>query len=75
MNTQLENRSFIGRLTFRNWVSVALVVVAIAFILQNRDVVSVDLFSVNIQLRLWICLSLVFIAGWLSGRLSRKARA
>lgn len=71
MNTQLEQRSFIARLTFGNWLAIALAVLAIAFIFQNRDAVSIDLFFISARLPLWISLALVFVAGWLSGRFSR----
>ncbi|HWK49740.1 MAG TPA: hypothetical protein VNR40_07620 [Steroidobacter sp.] len=71
MNTQLEQRSFFARLTFGNWLAIALAVLAIAFIVQNRDAVSIDLFFISARLPLWICLALVFLAGWISGRLSR----
>ncbi|WP_116809214.1 DUF1049 domain-containing protein [Steroidobacter cummioxidans] len=71
MNTQLEQRSFIARLTFGNWLAIALAVLAIAFIVQNRDAVSIDLFFISARLPLWISLALVFVAGWLSGRFSR----
>jgi lipopolysaccharide assembly protein A len=75
MNTQLEDRSFLERMTFRNWLALALAVAAIAFIFQNRDVVSIDLFFMRAVLPLWICLALVFVAGWLSGRYSRTRRS
>lgn len=75
MATIGERRSLLARLTLKNWLSIGLAVVAIAFIVQNRDVVSIDVFFVRARLPLWVSLALVFAAGWLSGRFSRpKAR-
>ncbi len=74
MNTPLEQRSFIARLTFGNWLAIGLAVLSIAFILQNRDRVSIDLFFISARLPLWISLALVFVAGWISGRFSRSSR-
>lgn len=71
MNTPLEQRSFIARMTFGNWLAIGLAVLAIAFIAQNRDPVSIDLFFISARLPLWISLALVFLVGWLSGRFSR----
>jgi uncharacterized integral membrane protein len=72
MSTQADDRSFLSTLTLGNWLSVGLAVLAIAFILQNRETVSLDLFFVSARLSLWVCLSLVFVVGWLSGRFWRR---
>ena len=71
MNTQLQQRSLLSSLTLGNWIAIVLALVAIAFIVQNRDPVSIDVFFLSARLPLWICLGLVFLAGWLSGRFSR----
>lgn len=68
MKPQADDRSFLSRLTFGNWLAIGLALLAIAFILQNRETVSIDLFFLSAQLPLWITLSLVFIVGWLSGK-------
>jgi len=70
--TNQKAGSFAGRLTPGNWLAIGLAVVAIAFILQNREPVSIDLFFLSAQLPLWISLGLVFIVGWLSGRFWRS---
>lgn len=75
MDTTEEGRSFLSSLTLKNWLAIGLAVLALAFIVQNRDVVSIDVFFVNIRLPLWISLSLIFVAGWLSGRFSRSGKA
>jgi len=72
MSPPAQERSFISTLTAGNWLAIFLAVVAIAFILQNRGTVSIDVFFVSLRLPLWISLSLVFLVGWLSGRFSRS---
>lgn len=74
MNTppQPEKGFTLSNLTAGNWLAIALVIVAAAFILQNRDTVTIDVFHVGIQLPLWLSLSVMFLAGWLSGRFWRR---
>jgi len=72
MNTQPQERSFLSNLTLGNWISIALALAALAFIVQNRDRVSIDVFFLSARLPLWLSLGLVFLAGWLSGRFSRR---
>ena len=75
MSANYERQSFLSSLTAKNWFAIALTVIAIAFIVQNRAVISIDVFFVSIRLPLWVSLSLVFLAGWLSGRLWRPGSA
>lgn len=70
----MSARTVFSSLTLRNWLAIGLAVLALAFIVQNRASVSIDLFFVSIRLPLWISLSLVFLAGWLSGRFWRSRR-
>ena len=71
----MAKRSWLSSLTAGNWLAIGLAILAIAFIVQNRDRVSIDVFFISARLPLWISLALMFLAGWLSGRLSRnKAR-
>lgn len=75
MNTQPQQRSFFSGLTAGNWFAILLAVLAIAFIVQNREQVSIDIFFVSARLPLWVSLALVFIVGWLSGRLWKGNRS
>lgn len=75
MVTQPEKQSFLSTLTFGNWLAIALVILAIAFIAQNRERISVDVFFVSMSLPLWISLGIVFFAGWLSGLLWKRRRS
>jgi uncharacterized integral membrane protein len=75
MSTQPEARSFFSNLTAGNWLAIFLAILAIAFIVQNRERISIDVFFVSASLPLWVSLALVFIVGWLSGRLWKGRRA
>ena len=75
MSAIYERRSFLSSLTAKTWLSIAIAILAIAFIVQNRAVISIDVFFVSIRVPLWVSLSLVFVAGWLSGRFWRPRRA
>jgi uncharacterized integral membrane protein len=62
----------LSNLTAGNWLAIALVIVAAAFIFQNRDTVTIDVFHIGIRLPLWLSLSVMFLVGWLSGRFWRR---
>jgi uncharacterized integral membrane protein len=72
MSPPAQERSSIAAWSAANWLAIFLAITAIAFIFQNRDTVSIDVFFVSVRLPLWISLSLVFLAGWLSGRFWRR---
>ena len=59
----------------RTWVGVAIAVLVVAFILQNRQSVAIDLLVFTVEAPLWITLSIVFVAGlatcWLISRRRR----
>ena len=65
MSTQPEARSFFSSLTAGNWLAIFLAILAIAFIVQNRERISIDVFFVSASLPLWVSLALVFIVGWI----------
>jgi uncharacterized integral membrane protein len=56
----------------RTWVGVVIAVLAIAFILQNRQIVGIQVLALTFQAPLWITLTGVFLAGaatcWLISR-------
>ena len=75
MNTQSEKSGFsLANLSAANWLAIVLVILAAAFILQNRDRVTIDVFHVGIQMPLWLSLSVMFVVGWLSGRFWRRGK-
>jgi len=55
----------------RVWIGVIVAVVAIAFIAQNRDAVTINLFSIRVTAAQWLTLSILFLAGCATGFLLR----
>jgi uncharacterized integral membrane protein len=75
MTTQSEKHGFsLSQLTAANWLAIALVILAAAFIFQNRDRITIDVFHVGIEMPLWLSLSVMFAVGWLSGRFWRRSK-
>lgn len=56
------------------WIALGLTVIAIVFIVQNRNSVSVDLFWVSVRSPLWFILVIVFALGWVVGVLTARGR-
>lgn len=57
------------------WVGVALAVVAIAFVVQNRGEVTIQLFWLTVGAPTWLVLLIIFVVGWISGALVRRRRS
>ncbi|MHA6507793.1 LapA family protein [Tessaracoccus sp. Y1736] len=59
----------------RTWVGIALAIVAVAFILQNRQSVAIDLLMLTVTAPMYLALSSMFLAGlvtcWLITRRRR----
>lgn len=58
----------------RMWAGVAIAVVALAFILQNRQVVSINILLVSLMAPLWTALVGVFAAGLATGWLVSRRK-
>lgn len=58
----------------RVWLGVAIAVVAIAFIAQNREPVVSNLFMLKFTAPAWLTLSIVFILGLATGWLIKRRR-
>ncbi|MGY1728589.1 lipopolysaccharide assembly protein LapA domain-containing protein [Geodermatophilus sp. SYSU D01062] len=54
--------------------ALVLAVVTVAFIVQNRDRVTVDLFTVDVSAPLWLILTIVLLIGVLLGMILRSRR-
>lgn len=57
----------------RMWLGVVIAVVAIVFILQNRQTVAVSLFFFQLSAPLWTALAGLFAAGLLTGWLLTRS--
>lgn len=55
----------------RVWAGVIVAVVAVAFIAQNRDPVTINLFLVSLTSPQWLTLTVLFLAGGATGFLLR----
>ena len=62
------------KITPRVWLGLAIAVVAIIFILQNRQPADISLVMLRVSSPLWVTLSAVFLAGFAAGWLVSKRR-
>ena len=62
------------QLTPRRIIGLLIAVVAIAFILQNRDTVSTNLLVFEFRAPMWVTLLIVFVAGAAAGWLLQRRR-
>ncbi len=58
----------------RRWLAIVLLIVAVFFIVQNRDSTSVTLFFAQITMPQWMALSVMFILGLVAGILIARNR-
>lgn len=56
------------------WVGVALAVLAIAFVVQNDQSVTIQLFWLRVGAPMWLVLLVIFLVGWAVGALIRRRR-
>ncbi len=67
-----EPKSRISKITGKQWTSIALVVVALVFILQNLNYVRVEIFLFHTAAPLWLILLATLAGGYLIGRFSKR---
>ncbi|MFC7345011.1 DUF1049 domain-containing protein [Saccharopolyspora griseoalba] len=58
----------------RVWLGLALLVVAVGFILQNRSDTRIEIFTLSISAPLWLILVVSVVVGVLIGLLLRRRR-
>jgi uncharacterized integral membrane protein len=59
----------------RFWVGVVIAAISLAFILQNRAPVAINLTWLSVTAPLWVTLAAVFVAGFLAGLLIARRRS
>ncbi|MGF0316423.1 hypothetical protein [Nocardia fluminea] len=75
MNEAAGKRSLLSRVSPTQWVAIALSIVAVVFVLQNRGKVSVEILLVTVSSPMWLILLAMFVIGWVAGVLTtRRAR-
>ena len=67
-----QSHSGVTGFALRNWLALGLVVIAVAFIAQNRDRVPVHLFWLTVSAPMWLLLTALFAAGWVVGALVKR---
>lgn len=66
--------SFVSRISPGQWAGLIVAILAIVFVLMNRDEIPINLFGVRITGPAWVVLLLVFLSGWLVGVLPKRRR-
>ena len=72
--TTPRRRRPLVRLLLDRWVPILLTLLAVVFISQNRDRISIDLFWLQVLAPLWLVLLVAVLAGVLIGSLGRRRR-
>ncbi|MFD6399020.1 hypothetical protein [Nocardia sp. NPDC060249] len=75
MNDSAGKRSLLRRVSPTQWVAIALSILAVVFVLENRGKVSVEILLITVSSPMWLILLAMFIVGWITGVLTtRRAR-
>ncbi|MDG3009475.1 LapA family protein [Rhodococcus sp. D2-41] len=72
--TPAKKGGILSRVSFMQWIALVLVVLAVIFVLLNREHVSVNFFGVTVSAPQWLTLILVFAVGWLTGVFTMRRR-
>lgn len=57
------------------WVALVLIVLAVVFIAQNRERVSVTVLWTDVTAPMWLFLAILFVAGFAAGSIVYRRRA
>ncbi|HEY9313455.1 hypothetical protein [Williamsia sp.] len=69
-----SSSNIFSRVSPASWVAIILAVIAIIFVLQNRDSTSITLFWIDVTSPLWFTLLMIFLVGWIVGILTMRGR-
>lgn len=64
--------NFVARVSPRQWAGLIIAILAVVFVLMNRDEIPINLFGVQVTGPAWVLLLLVFLIGWLVGVLTNR---
>lgn len=67
-------KSLLSRVTPNQWLALVVTVLAVVFILANRDQVSIEFLLVTVTSPMWLILLIMFLAGVVAGWLFRRSR-
>ncbi|RDI49946.1 hypothetical protein [Nocardia mexicana] len=66
--------SIVSRISITQWLAIVLTVLAVLFIVANRDRVEIEFLLITIRSPMWLILLVMFAVGWLAGLLFRHVR-
>ncbi|WP_280269331.1 hypothetical protein [Nocardia wallacei] len=66
--------SIVSRISITQWLAIVLTVLAVLFIVANRDRVEIDFLMITVRSPMWLILLVMFVVGWLAGILFRRVR-
>ncbi|WP_327144188.1 hypothetical protein [Nocardia sp. NBC_01327] len=69
-----EKQSILARVSPTQWVALALTVLAVVFVAENRTKVSIEFLLLTISSPMWLVLLVLFVVGWLAGLLTARQR-
>ena len=72
--TTPEKRSIFARISPTQWVALILIVLAVIFVAENRDRVSITFLLIDVTSPLWLVLLVLFVIGWIAGILTVHRR-
>ncbi|MGI5219595.1 lipopolysaccharide assembly protein LapA domain-containing protein [Nocardia sp. CA-290969] len=64
--------TLLSRISFNQWLAAVLIVLAVVFIVQNRDRVDINFLLVTVTSPMWLVLLVLFLVGTLAGLLIRR---
>lgn len=65
----------LSRVSPAGWAAIALSIIAVIFVLQNRGSTPIQLLWITVDSPLWFTLLMVFLVGWVVGVLTMRSRA
>lgn len=72
--TEPAKPSALSRISSNQWLAIALTVLAVLFIVENRNKVDIEFLLVTITSPMWLVLLITFAVGWIVGLLTRRSR-
>lgn len=72
--TEPSKPSLLARLSPKQWLAIALTVLVVAFIIENRHRVDIEFLFITVTSPMWLVLSATLLIGWIIGLLTRRTR-
>lgn len=67
-------KNFLSKISVAQWAGLVIAVLALVFVVMNRDRTAISLFWLDLSGPLWLILLIVFAVGWLVGVLTSRSR-